>query len=456
MVKRVQFGYTENRGTYLPGYLPTPGFVGTLRPTLGYTFGSQRDIRELVARNGWLTTFPNFSDQYSEIENTTLDYSATVEPMQDLKIDLVGNRTYANNISQTFYGEDINQDGVSDTYNELITNSFGNFNISTAMIKTAFSKSDENQSVTFDDFRANRLVIANRLASARGIDVNNPANLDAEGYPLGFGKNSQKVLLPAFLSAYLGSDPNKISTGAFRDVPIPNWTLKYTGLMKIAWFKKTFRRFSIQHGYRSRYTINQFRNNLDYESPNYGLPADDPQNADAVNAAGNFKSETLFSNINLEEQFSPLIRLDFEMKNSIKVLAEIATDRTLSLSFDNNLLTETLGTEYTLGLGYRIKDLRIRSQLAGPKQIIKSDLNMRADITIRDNKTIVRYLDLDNNQITAGQTIWGLKYNADYAFSKNLTAIFYFDYTFSDFAISTSFPQTSIRSGITLRYNFGN
>jgi cell surface protein SprA len=144
------------------------------------------------------------------------------------------------------------------------------------------------------------------------------------------------------------------------------------------------------------------------------------------------------------------------MKNSIKVLAEVKTDRTLSLSFDNNLMTEIQGKEYTLGLGYRIKDLRIRSQLAGPKQIIVSDLNMRADISVRDNKTIIRYLDLENNQITAGQTIWGLKYTADYAFSKNLTAIFYFDYTFSDFAISTSFPQTSLRSGITLRYNFGN
>ena len=63
---------------------------------------------------------------------------------------------------------------------------------------------------------------------------------------------------------------------------------------------------------------------------------------------------------------------------------------------------------------------------------------------------------LENNQVTAGQTIWGGKFTADYAFSKNLTAIFYFDYTFSDFAISTSFPQTSLRSGITLRYNFGN
>ena len=459
MVKRIQFGYTENNGTLLPGYLPTPGFIGTLRPTLGYTFGSQRDIRSLVAREGWLTTFPEFNQQYTEVTNKTLDYSVNIEPMRDLKIDLIGNRTYAENITENFVGRDDNNDDISDRYEALITNSFGNFNISTALIKTAFSKSDENQSATFDDFRANRLIIANRLA--REFYGATPFNTDAEGYPEGFGKNSQRVLLPAFLSAYQGSNPDKVSTNAFRDVPIPNWTLKYTGLMKIPWFKKTFRRFSIQHGYRSRYTINQFRTNLDYDKDVENLVIDSSSGLGSINsinqdANGNLKNEILYSNINLEEQFSPLIRLDFEMKNSIKVLAEIKTDRLLSLSFDNNLMTEIQGKEYTLGLGYRIKDLRIRSQLAGPKQIIKADLNMRADISVRDNKTIIRYLDLENNQITAGQTIWGLKYTADYAFSKNLTAIFYFDYTFSDFAISTSFPQTSLRSGITLRYNFGN
>lgn len=450
MVKRIQFGYTENNGTYLPGYLPTPGFIGTLRPTLGYTFGSQRDIRQLAARNGWLTTFQDFNQQYTEVTNKTLDYSINVEPMRDLKIDLIGNRTFAENLTENYRVDD------NSNYVSLTPNTFGNFNISTSLIKTAFSKSDENQSAAFDDFRANRLVVANRLARAAGIDITNPANVDAEGYPLGFGKNSQRVLLPAFLSAYQGGDPDKISTGAFRDVPIPNWTIKYTGLMRIPWFKKTFRRFSIQHGYRSRYTINQFRTNLDYVAPDFDFSATSPQNADAVDQAGNFKNETLYSNINLEEQFSPLIRLEFEMKNSIKVLAEVKTDRLLSLSFDNNLMTEIQGEEYTLGLGYRIKDLRIRSALAGSKQIIKSDLNMRADISVRDNKTIIRYLDLENNQVTAGQTIWGGKFTADYAFSKNLTAIFYFDYTFSDFAISTSFPQTSLRSGITLRYNFGN
>lgn len=456
MVKRIQFGYSETNGTYLPGYLPTPGFIGTLRPTWGYTFGSQRDIRDLVARNGWLTRFPDFNQQFTSVKNTTLDYSVNVEPMRDLKIDLIGNRTYAENFTENFRVDEIDDEL---TYVPLTPNTFGNFNISTALIKTAFGKSDENQSDAFDEFRDNRLIIANRLA--REFYGNTPFNTDAEGYPIGFGKNSQRVLLPAFLSAYHGTDPEKVSTRAFRDVPIPNWTLKYTGLMKIPWFKKTFRRFSIQHGYRSRYTINQFRTNLDYDDSVDNLVIDSGTGVGSINPAnqdanGNLKNETLYSNINLEEQFSPLVRLEFEMKNSIKVLAEVQKDRMLSLSFDNNLLTEIQGQEYTLGLGYRIKDLRIRSALAGSKQIIKSDLNMRADISVRDNKTIIRYLDLDNNQITAGQTIWSGKFSADYAFSKNLTAIFYFDYTFSDFAISTSFPQTSLRSGITLRYNFGN
>jgi hypothetical protein len=40
-------------------------------------------------------------------------------------------------------------------------------------------------------FRANRLIVANRLAAERGIDVT--SNIDADGYPLGFGKNNQAV-----------------------------------------------------------------------------------------------------------------------------------------------------------------------------------------------------------------------------------------------------------------------
>jgi cell surface protein SprA len=203
------------------------------------------------------------------------------------------------------------------------------------------------------------------------------------------------------------------------------------------------------------YTINQFRSNLDFNAGNPDLEFSS-QNPNVLDQSNNYKNEFLYSNINLMEQFSPLFKLDFEMKNSVKILAEVKKDRLLSLSFDNNLLTEIQGNEYVFGFGYRVKDLRIRSSLAGASQIIKSDLNMKLDLSVRNNKTIIRYLDLDNNQVTSGQTIWNFKYSADYDFSRNLTGIFYFDYSFSEYAISTSFPQTTIRSGFTMRYNFGN
>ena len=457
-VKRVQINYSENNGSFLPGYLETPGFIGSFSPSFGYVFGSQKDIRYLAARNGWLTVFPEFNQQFSSTNNTNLNFSANLVPINDLKIDLTGGRTYANNMTETFNTIDSDGDGFSDLYNPFIQNSIGNFSISTVLIKTAFSKSDEFSSEVFETFKSNRLIIARRLAVQQGVDFSNPNNFengDLEGFPLGFGKTSQSVLLPSFLSAYTGSDVNKASLSAFRDVPIPNWTIKYSGFMKMKWFRKKFKRFSISHGYNSMYTINQFRSNLDYEQPDFSLDYT-LQNPNVLDQSDNYKSETLFSNINLMEQFSPLIKVDVEMKNSLKILTEIRKDRLLSLSFDNNLLTEIQGNEYIIGLGYRVKDLQIRSRLGGSRQLIKSDLNMKADFSIRNNKTIVRYLDLENNQVTSGQTILNFKYSADYAFSQNLTGIFYFDYSFSEYAISTAFPQTTIRAGFTMRYNFGN
>jgi hypothetical protein len=50
------------------------------------------------------------------------------------------------------------------------------------------------------------------LAAERGIDVNNPSNIDADGYPLDLGK----IIKPyycCFMAAYSGSD----AAGFLRD-----------------------------------------------------------------------------------------------------------------------------------------------------------------------------------------------------------------------------------------------
>ena len=457
-IKNIQVNYTKNSGTVLPGYTPGVGFFGTSRPTLGFIFGSQDDVRYEAAKRGWLTDYQDFNQSFTQVTNKLLKVTANIDLLPDLKVDLAMDRAYSENTSEQY-------SVVNGQYMPLSPYTYGMFSISTVLIKTAFSTSSATESSAFDDFRDNRLVIANRLAEERygsGAaiprygDVNNPvpAETDANykiyvsnlGYPIGYTKSNQAVLLPAFLAAYSGGDASNSSTSIFKNFPIPNWSIKYNGLMRYKYFKDKFKRFSLQHNYRASYTINQFRSNFDYtEKPN----------GQDVNT--NFFNKTIMSNVNLVEQFSPLIRVDFELKSSLRILTEIKKDRALSMSFDNNLLTEVKGMEYIVGMGYRFKDVIFSSRLAdSPTGIIKSDINIKADFSLRKNETLVRYLDYDNNQLAAGQNIWALKLTADYSFSKNLTAIFYYDHSFSKAVISTSFPLTNIRSGFTLRYNFGN
>jgi cell surface protein SprA len=445
VVDRLTINYEENQGTFLPGYTNDIGFAGTLKPRAGFTFGSQADVRQTAAQNGWLTLYQQFNEQYTETETKSLNFQARLDLLPDLSVDLNANRIYSEN-----YSENYRVSPQDLQYRSLNPRTFGNFNISTILIKTSFQTSDRNQSEAFNQFKENRITVARRLAQKAGIDLTNPNNINQEtGYPKGFGSTSQQVVLPAFLAAYSGKEASQVDLGYFRDTPLPNWQIKYTGLMKLDWFRKTFERFSLQHGYSSTYNINQFQTNLDY---NRSAPISNTN----LNQAGNYKPESLISNINLVEQFSPLVKVDMQFKSSLKILAEVQKDRALSLSFDNNLLTETQGNEYRLGLGYRVKNVKFTSKIGGKSQVLSSDLNLKADLSFRRNKTIVRYLELNQSETTSGQDIWQINFTADYALSKNLTAIFYYDHSFSEYAISTAFPQTTIRSGFTLRYNFGN
>lgn len=435
-LKRLQFSYTENNGQVLPGYLPKVGLVGTLQPTAAFTFGSQADVRYEAAKQGWLTDFPNFNQPFTQVHNSQLNLTGQLDFGKGLLIDLNAERNFSESITENF-------NVVNQEYVPLNTNVFGNFGTSTVLIKTAFRRSRGQASPYFDAFRTNRLTIAERLALERGGSI---GERDEEGYPLGYGKNQQQVVVPAFLAAYAGNSPDAISLDPVKKIPLLNWNLKYTGLMNIKSIKKRFNRFSLTHGYRASYTINQFQTNLDF----------DASQPNAKDSGGNFIPKQLYGNINLVEQFNPLLRVDVELKNSFKFLAELKTDRALSLSLDNNLLTESSGEEYILGMGYRIKDLPFSTRIGGRKRTLKGDLNIKADLSYRNNITVLRNLEIDNNQVTAGQTLWSIKVTADYALSRNLQALFFYDHNFSKFAISTAFPQTSIRSGFTLRYNFGN
>lgn len=440
MVKTANVSYQESNGTVLPGYLGGLGFFGTSRPTIGYVFGSQEDVRYDAARKGWLTYYPEFNQEFSRMHTESLNFNAIARPVEDLTLTIEARKSYSINMSEQY-------DVTDGFYNSRSPYEYGMFQTSNIMIGTAFGKSDVNGSAAFEQFKANRMVVANRLAAERGIDLSDPANVDQYGYPVGYSRTNQEVLMPSFLAAYSGKDISKQGNGFLKSIPLPNWELRYNGLTKIGWFKENFTRVTLSHKYTSGYAVNNFQTNYAFL-----------ENPDALNAGGNYPTKNVVSNVTMTEQFSPLVGVDFETKSKINLGVKINKNRLLSMSFDNNLLTEVQGSEYSFLFGFRIKDVGFTTNFEGVADggRIISDLIVKTEFSWSRNQTIIRYLDYTNNQIGAGQDVKNIKVSADYDLSKNFMIRFYYEHMFSKAVISTTYPITNIRSGITLRYNFGN
>ncbi len=439
-VKRAKISYSQEEGTLLQGYRPSAGFLGrsnfegSLAPTFGFVFGSQTDIINRAVNEGWLVTRNEnedyFNKDFAQTRAGKLDYNISIKPFEDLTIDLRGNRIKTSNTKQQL--DIIAFSGETKQNPDLRSFETGNFNISHFMLGTMFQDGDD----LYQKFLGYRQIISNRLET----------RVQSNGIFSGFQKEGQQTMLPAFLAAYSGINPNSANTEVFRNIPVPNWTMRYNGLMKFKWLKKRFSSFTLSHSYKSSYSILNYTNNLQFDSNNLSL----------TNSSGNYHPELLISSATLVDEFSPLIRIDMKMKNSFSFRSEIKRDRSLTLNFNNNTLTDIKGTEYVFGLGYRIKDVKFITRITGRKEVLKGDINLRADISLRDNLTLIRSIDEQNNQITGGEKLFGLKFLADYNLNRNLTVSFYYNHNTFDYAISTNFPRQSVNGGFNLIYNLGN
>jgi cell surface protein SprA len=174
----------------------------------------------------------------------------------------------------------------------------------------------------------------------------------------------------------------------------------------------------------------------------------------AVDNAKNFIPEKRMDVITLTEQFGPLIGLDMTMKNSMLARIEFKKTRNLSLSFVNNQLTEMRSNELVIGTGYRFKSVpfKVRSMSTGKTVTMKSDLNIKLDFSIRDNKTILRRIEEVNNQISTGTRQTSINFSADYMLSQKLNVRFFYDQTISKPHVSQQIPTSNTNAGISLRF----
>ena len=155
--------------------------------------------------------------------------------------------------------------------------------------------------------------------------------------------------------------------------------------------------------------------------------------------------------MSIMEQFAPLLGVDITFKNSVMAKLEIKKDRNISLSLANNQITEIKGAELVIGSGYTWKKLQLPIKFNG-KKVKASDLVLRLDISIRDNKTITRKIIENQNQATAGQKMTSIKFSGNYKLGKSLTVRLYYDRVMNTPFISTSFPTANTNAGVALRF----
>lgn len=426
-------------------FLGMQNYNDRMTPGLEYVAGWYNSgFAEESFNNGWLTNDQTLNDPFNMNFSERFNFRANIEPIKGLRIDLTGNRTYAENETEYF---------TADNYGGLPADSLrgrvrsGNFSMSYFSWGTAFDSiaATVDSSFSFNGLRyENRKAISKRLADIyyenTGIQLS-----DSAGYYEGYGPTSQEVLIPAFLASYGYKDVQKVPLRAIQGILniMPNWKITYDGLGKIEALKEYVNSITLNHAYRSTYSVGSFISNPFYLVDTIsGVPIQ-------TDLRGNFIVESNINTVTINEQFSPLFNINMDWKNSLTTRFEYKKSRTVGLNMANSQVNEVRSNEIVFGAGYRFNQVPL---IINQKEIT-SDMNVRIDFSYRNNQTVIRKLEgVSGSEITAGQQIMSVKATADYMLSNKFTIRAFYDQRLTKPWISNSFPNANYNVGFSLTF----
>ena len=475
MVRNVSFNYRSSYQLTLPGFTPSIGDafgqkkVGSMAPGLDFAFGLVDDDYIGKAReNDWLLRNDSVATPATTSKTDNLQLRMTLEPVKDLKIDLSAVRTQTT------------QKSIQYMYEGIPTTQSGSFQMSTISLSTAFEgMGDANsgyRSKTFEKF-------VNSLAGYRDrVEAQYAGTVYPAGSALGGGKfdasrtpvnqYSGDVMIPAFLNAYTSMGGNSLSLFPALSRLLPNWTVRYSGLGKLPWFRDHFKSVNINHSYKSIFAVGSYNSYSTYQEYMNGL------GFISDTSTGNPSPSSMFniSQVSINEAFSPLLGMDVTFNNNMTLKGEYRQTRVLNLSMTSVQLNEALSKDWVIGMGYRINNFSLfeggarklkaktgagnkkdnRNATANSQQVrgTNHDLNLRLDFSFRKQAAIVRDIATMTSSASSGNNALKLSFSADYTFSKLLTMSFYYDrQTNTPLLSSSSYPTTTQDFGLSIKFS---
>lgn len=464
-IKSVNATVSQISNTRLPGYTDSTKMLGedfkSMAPGFGFILGKQPDSNWLnnAAKRGLITKDSLFNDLFVQSFNQKIAVSAQLEPVRDFTIDLNIGKTFTKNYSETFK----DTTGTGNHFSHLSPYVNGGFNVTYIAFNTLFGKYDPNRiSATFLKFEDYRKILSQRLGTQNTYNkqVGNPTG--ADGYALGYGRYSVDVLVPAFIAAYTGQDPTKVSlirqqnsnikSNPFSGIiPRPNWRIAYNGLSRIPGLDKIFTNFSLTHAYNASLGMNSFTSALNYQDVSrYGYPSF----IDTTGGSHNYVPFFLVPNITIQEQFAPLIGFDMTFTNQLSLKFDYTKQRQLSMSLIDYQLSEVRSTEITFGGGFRKRGLKLPFKLPFSKKDTKkldNELSFNLTFSIRNNVASNSILDQNSAFATNGSKEISIHPTLDYYLNNRIKLTLYFDQRRVNPYISSSAPTIDTRAGMQIR-----
>ncbi len=464
MLNRVTVNYTQTSGTILPGWMDSTRFMGvnnyTGAPGYDFVYGYQPDYNWLAtqADAGRLTRDSLFNAQFQQTYSRNLTAGASLQPFKDCRIDLSLTQTFSKAHSEIYADTGTGVPGQKGKFNHFSAYETGSFNISYVTVNTMFKSSGVNSEV-YKQFLANREIISRRLGTSNPYTNGLPDPKNPK-YMKGYTEFSQDVLVPSFIAAYSGKSAQdqalidykhtKVSDNPFRYfTPMPNWKVNYFGLSKIPFFATFMSSFVLNHAYTGTMSLNGFNSSLLYNDL-YGLGFPSFIDSNSHNYIPFFQ----VPNVTISQAFSPLIGFDMGFKNNLTGRFEVRKSKMQSLSLIDYQISENASTEYVIGIGFRKKGIKLPFSILGVTKL-RNELIFKFDLGFRDDKSTNTFLSNNIGVTSRGQQVIRISPTIDYSVSQKLTLHFFYDRQQTIPYVSNSYPTTTTKAGLTLRFIFG-
>ena len=484
-LRNFNVSYRNNNQLSLPGFMPNIGNVfgqsrlgGMFVPGLDFAFATAGDdYVQRANERGWLLRSDSLTALSTFAQTEDFQLRAQIEPARDLRISVSFSRNHNRNKS------------IQYMFEGMPTLQSGSFAMTTLSLGSAFSSSgtadNGYRSALFQHF----------LGALNRYQTRIEQQYAGTTYPAGLGtwsgqtynpengsvgKYSSEVMIPAFLDTYT-SMGSSVEIFPLLTKLLPNWTLTYSGLSSLPAFKRWFRAFNINHSYRSLYNVGSYSSFQNYRATIDGLGFIN----NVENGRPQPSSQFDISTVSINENFSPLLGVDATFHNNMTAKLEMRRTRVLTLSMASQLLTETHSNDVVFGVGYRINDFKFptfgdngikgkgkksrnsstsstdysnssnysEGASGGSSDGFAHSLNMRLDISLREQSALQRNILTTISQATSGNSAIQISFSADYAVSRFFTISAYYERQMNrPLLTSSAFPTTVQDFGLNLKF----